>query len=397
MESLDRDLTLPELLSEKDQEQLAVALAGILGTKIAVVLPDAAQQAGTVRIPLLWDLETVGYIEADGVPRDTLQAAVGVVRMLFKFAARYRIASEMHDRMVQADYDELREKHAALQRSEARFKALAERLEERVAEQVAIIQTAQSKLYQSEKLASVGRLAAGMAHEINNPLSFALSNLSVVPSHLKKMQEIKTLIAESNDQRFIQAWEQRKLNFVLQDLNDLLAESVDGLKRVAKIVADLKAFSNIDNVELIIDDINERIRTVLGMITPEIGDRIRISLDFGDLSPFPCRPGPLGQVLYNLLLNAVQAIEGPGEIAIQTSVAQNEARIDIRDSGQGIPEADLSRIFDPFFTTKEVGQGTGLGLTVCNDIVKAHGGHIEVESRPGNGSLFSIYLPMKHA
>lgn len=134
MDSLDRDLTLPELLSEKDREQLAAALAGILGTKTAVVLPDTAQQPETVRIPLLWDLETVGYIEAGDVPRDTVQAAVGVVHMLFKFAARYRMASELHDRMIQADYDELREKHAALQRSEARCKAMAERLEERVAE-----------------------------------------------------------------------------------------------------------------------------------------------------------------------------------------------------------------------------------------------------------------------
>jgi signal transduction histidine kinase len=160
-------------------------------------------------------------------------------------------------------------------------------------------------------------------------------------------------------------------------------------------VADLKIFSNINQQEKRLENINEQLKTVVKMIAPQIDGGIEITFDCAELPLTLCYPAHLGQVFYNLIQNGVQAIKGEGRVHITTSVLDDNIRISVTDSGVGIDEANLSRIFDPFFTTKEVGSGTGLGLSVTHDILKAHEGRIEVQSTLGSGTTFTVILPVR--
>ena len=307
------------------------------------------------------------------------------------------MASALHLEAVHADYEQLQRKHEALKESEARYKALAENLEQRVQEQVRTIETAQRQLYQSEKLASVGQLAAGVAHEINNPIGFIMSNLGTAQLYVQRMADFgQQLHAEADVHAIVTAWQECKMKAMLDDFSSLLQESAEGAGRVARIVADLKAFSNVDRETEEIVDLNSVVQAVCNVAAAQFRQQASISLDLGALPMLRCRPGHLGQVILNMLRNAAQAMsDRPGEISIATRARENEITVGIRDTGAGIPESDLPRIFEPFFTTREIGQGTGLGLTVSHDIVQAHGGRITVDSRVGVGTTFTIHLPAR--
>jgi signal transduction histidine kinase len=306
------------------------------------------------------------------------------------------MASELHLETVQEDYEELQRKHAALQASEARYRELAAQLEQRVAEQVKTIEAAQRQLYQSEKLASVGQLAAGVAHEINNPIGFIVSNLSTAQGYVQRLNTFAVrLHAAMATAELQQAWREDDLDFVLRDFVALLAESSEGAARVARIVTDLKGFSRVDQVGAEEADINDVIRQVCNVAAGQVRGRAKVTLQLGTLPRLRCNSAQLGQVFLNLLLNAADAVAAPGEIRFESDMAENSIRVRVSDNGRGIAAELLPRIFDPFFTTKTVGSGTGLGLTVSNDIVKAHGGSIEVASTVGKGSTFTVWLPVK--
>ena len=395
-------MSLRELLSGVVPDKLSAALTVLLGAPARVVSGDGAWVMGNAppaaenarRVPLVHDLETVGYLETTAKDEARVRAVTVILESFMRSGARYFMASEMHLEVVKADFEELQRKHDALAESEARYKALAENLEERVEEQVKTIEGTQRQLYQAEKMASVGQLAAGVAHEINNPIGFIRSNLSTAQSYVQKFNSVADLVRTLDNAQLAAAWKAADLDFVLEDFASLLQESVDGADRVARIVADLKNFSNVDRAEEEIVDLNDSIRSACNVATNQISSRADLELTLGELPPLRCNAGHLSQVFLNLLLNAAKAMKQRGEIHVRSGVEEGQIVLRFSDTGCGMPPEILPRIFDPFFTTSDVGSGTGLGLTVSRDIVAAHGGRIEVASEVGAGTTFTIYLPI---
>lgn len=401
----DSALSLRELLNGVVPGKLSAALTVLLGSAARVVSADGNWVMGDVpaltatarQFPLTHELETVGFLETSTTDEGRIRAVTVILESFMRSGARYFMASEMHIEVVKTDYEELQRKHDALLASEARYKSLAESLEAKVGEQVNTIASAHRQLYQAEKLASVGQLAAGVAHEINNPIGFIRSNLSTAQSYVQKFQTVAEQVKSCGNAELIKAWQTADLDFALEDFPSLLQESVDGADRVSRIVSDLKGFSSVDQAEEEIVDLNDNIRSACNVAANQINSRADLKLTLGELPPLRCKAGHLSQAFLNLLLNAARAMKQRGEIHIRSGVEQGQIAIRFEDTGCGIPPDILPRIFDPFFTTNDVGGGTGLGLTVSRDIILAHGGSIEVSSVANAGTTFTIHLPIERS
>ncbi len=398
----DREFGLRELLSGVSLKRLGDSLTLLLGggfrlvSDTGEVLLDGCEGTGGMpRAVIRHDLEPLGYLESPHAGADQLRAAASLLEFMMQVSARYYMASELHIAAVQENYEELQQQHAALVESDARYRALSESLEQRVQEQVKVIESAHRQLYQAEKMASVGQLAAGVAHEINNPIGFIRSNLGTAQSYVARLQQMATRLKAGGGAAVAGLWQAADMDFVLEDFGQLLGESQSGADRVARIVADLKGFSSVDRGEEEVVNLNDSIRAACNVAAGQLNGRADVILELGEIPALRCRPGPINQVFLNLLLNAAHAMERPGEIRIHTGLLGDTLRVRITDTGSGIPEAVLPRIFDPFFTTRDVGRGTGLGLTVSRDTVTAHGGTIEVESRVGEGTTVTVSLPVR--
>jgi len=298
----------------------------------------------------------------------------------------------------------------ALERHEtrSRLKVYTKDLEELLNKKASEIKNAHGMLLQSEKLASIGQLAAGVAHEINNPIGFISSNLNALEGYIK---DIKILMAKYKDIHSINSEErlillkkiellkeEMDIEFILDDLAQLIDESKEGADRVKKIVADLKDFSRVDHGEKEFFNINQGLESTLNIVKNELKYKAEISKEYNEIPEIECYPQELNQVFMNLLINAAQAIEKRGKIWIKTGLVNNNGHdfIEVRicDTGTGIAEENLNRIFDPFFTTKDVGKGTGLGLNISYKIIEKHNGEIKVESEIGKGTTFIVRLPV---
>ncbi len=264
---------------------------------------------------------------------------------------------------------------------------------------------AHQAVYQQEKMASIGQLAAGVAHEINNPMGFISSNLNTLGKYLEKintfesalMDKVATVCSPDLSTELKGLRKSLKIDFIMHDIRNLIDESRDGAERVRRIVQDLKSFSHVDEAECKLFSINECLDSTINMARNEIKYVAEVKIDYQeDLPLLNCYPQQLNQVFMNLLVNAAHAIEGHGTLSISTRQEANDIVIKVSDTGKGIAPENLSRIFEPFFTTKEIGKGTGLGLSISYDIIKKHGGTISVESEVGKGSTFNIRLPLDH-
>ena len=264
------------------------------------------------------------------------------------------------------------------------------------------LKEAQSRILQNEKMASIGQLAAGVAHEINNPNGFILSNLHAMHKYLVKIKEfisfqdatLSSVTTDIHDQ-IQQKKRSLKIDFALEDMEALVQESREGAERIRNIVKDLKDFSHLDQAALVQADINACIENTLAMVWSELKLKGELVKELGELPKVDCNPGQINQVLTNLLLNAAQAVEDGGAVSIKTWAEQNSVCVAISDTGPGIPPEIRERLFEPFFTTKEVGKGAGLGLSIAYDIIKKHGGEIIVKSELGQGSCFTVRLPLE--
>ncbi len=265
------------------------------------------------------------------------------------------------------------------------------------------LEQTQSQLLQSEKMASIGQLAAGVAHEINNPVGYVNSNLGTLQAYVNDLlrlldtyQKADAVIATQPAlQAEIETLKQTlDIAFLREDMLNLVKESQEGVTRVKKIVQDLKEFSHVDRAEWQQADLHSGLDSTLNIVHNELKYKAEIVKDYGDLPPIECIPAQLNQVFLNLLVNAAQAIETRGTITLKTGTDGDGVFVEIRDTGLGMPAEVQKRIFEPFFTTKPVGKGTGLGLSLSYGIVTKHHGRIDVASEPGKGTTFRVWVPV---
>ncbi len=302
---------------------------------------------------------------------------------------------------------ELTEANTGLRKELAERKQTELALQKEKEEQRALIRKLEdvhSQLLQSEKMASIGQLAAGVAHEINNPIGFVYSNLGTLEKYvqatfvmLELYEQAESAIAVSEVLNHLQAARKNlDIAFLKTDLRALMDESKDGITRVKNIVQSLKDFSHADvSDEWRISDLHSGLDSTLSIVNNEIKYKAEVVKEYGDIPAIECLPSQLNQVFMNLLVNAAHAITEHGTITIRTGREGDEVWVDIADSGQGIPPENLKKIFDPFFTTKPIGKGTGLGLSVSYGIIQKHHGRMEVQSEVGKGSTFRMWLPVK--
>ena len=266
---------------------------------------------------------------------------------------------------------------------------------------------AQDKLVQSEKLASIGQLAAGVAHEINNPIGYIFSNFGTLEKYLADLFEMLSAYEAAEGQlagtpvaASLKALRERvELGFLKDDIPTLMNESKEGITRVRKIVQDLKDFSRVDaHQEWVWADLHQGINSTLNIVSNEVKYKAEVVKAYGELPDVFCLPSELNQVIMNLLVNAAHAITAErGQITIRTGCDEGKTRawLEVADNGSGIAKENLSRIFDPFFTTKPVGKGTGLGLSLSYGIIKKHHGQLDVSSEVGVGTTFRVTLPVQ--
>jgi len=267
---------------------------------------------------------------------------------------------------------------------------------------------AQEQLVQSEKLASIGQLAAGVAHEINNPIGYVFSNFETLGGYISRMldmfkayEEAEASIAAPAVLERLRAMRARiDLDYLIEDIPVLMSESREGITRVRKIVQDLKDFSRVDaNQEWQWANLHAGLDSTLNIVSNEVKYKAEVVRDYGDIPDIECLPSQLNQVFMNIVVNGAHAITGGrGRITIRTGVLEDGSQVwvEIADNGSGIAREHMARIFDPFFTTKPIGTGTGLGLSLSYGIIQKHNGRIEVQSEVGQGTTFRIILPVRH-
>jgi two-component system NtrC family sensor kinase len=270
------------------------------------------------------------------------------------------------------------------------------------------LKAAQVRILEQEKMAAIGQLAAGVAHEINNPTGFILSNLTTLKKYSQRLSDF--IVFQSNavenlasaagptGEEFRKTCLDRrktmKIDHVLDDMTSLIDESAAGSKRVQVIVQSLKDFSHVDEADHMPVDINEALDNTLAVTSNLFKDNVTVIKDYGDLPKTVCNSGQLNQVFLNVLKNAAEAMKAPGGITVRTMCGDGSIVVTVSDTGCGIPPDVIGRVFEPFFTTKDVGAGTGLGLSIAYDIVKRHHGSITVKSEQGRGTDVTIIMPV---
>ncbi len=267
-----------------------------------------------------------------------------------------------------------------------------------------MLQQMQGQIVHQEKMASIGQLAAGVAHEINNPMGFITSNLTSLGKYADRLDEYIAALLQSlgscpnhpGIDEIDRLRQKLKVDYIISDVRELVNESLDGAGRVSRIVQDLKSFSRVDLAECCRTNLNEALETTINIAWNEMKYVAALERDFGDIPDIVCYPQQLNQVFLNLLVNASQAINIQGTITVRTWSDHDSVLVSVSDTGKGMPEEVKRRVFEPFYTTKEAGKGTGLGLSISADIVRKHGGEITVESEVGAGTTFTVRLPVKN-
>jgi len=365
---------------------------------------------GDPRRPILLEGEAAGSVvlpagAAGGETQDALLAllADALTAMVHNNLKRM-LVTETHTEVVNRSYEELLETNRSLSASEQRYRELAGTLEIKVRERTEELSRAMARLVQQEKMASVGQLAAGVAHEINNPLAFVTSNLRTLKKYTERFLDIIARYQRVFEQGGVAQQDRDdlrkhrvslRLDAISEDAGDLLRQTLEGTERVRKIVSDLKGFSHVDEEGEAPADMNREIDRTLSVMRHEIPAGAGIVREFSPLPVIPCRPGAFNQLFLGLVRNALQARQEGLRLTLRTGVSGDRIRIAFADNGPGVPADLRTRIFEPFFTTRDVGKGKGLGLTVAYDIVTAHGGTIEVEDTPGGGATFVLQLPIR--
>jgi PAS domain S-box-containing protein len=353
---------------------------------------------------VLWRADgTSFFAEYWSYPQREGDRVLGAVVTFLDITDRKNLESELQrqTRMLEQEVAERRRAQEGLAEHAVKLEQWNQTLEKRVREEVVKNRVKDQKLIQQDKLASLGQLSAGVAHEINNPIAFVSSNLRVLNDYFDNLRRHQRLLesvvarqaAEEVRREVAASANSLDIENILADVESLIAESQDGALRIAKIVTDLKAFSRIDTLDFDSVDLTCCLESALSIAYNDLKYVAAIVKEYGELPPVLCHPGQMNQVFMNLLVNAGQAITPPGKIVLKTWCDAGFVYTAVSDTGHGIPPEIRRRIFEPFFTTKEVGKGTGLGLSISYDIIKKHGGEIAVESTVGSGTTFTVKLP----
>jgi two-component system NtrC family sensor kinase len=284
-----------------------------------------------------------------------------------------------------------------------RERSAKELLEEQVNARTNDLRQAQAQLVHQEKMSGLGRLVAGIAHEINNPINFVYGNVDFLGQYMEDLLSLVRLVDEAElsaelREKLDVRKEEIEFSFLVEDSRKLIRSIRSGAERTASIVQDLKTFSRTGGGELQEADVVAGIETTLNLIAPLLKNRISVEREFEkDLPKLICNAGHINQVFMNILTNAAQAVAGEGSIKVKIDRADvgDAIRVVVEDSGHGIGPEVMNRITDPFFTTKDVGEGTGLGLWITENIVRAHGGKLTCDSKPGEGARFTVVLPRR--
>ncbi len=395
---------LADLLGEKEMRPLLQG-AVAAGAARAALLDDAgevlwAEGAGggcTAAMPLCLEGEPVGTLQVAGeeAARDRLAGTVrflhAAVSALVTANLKRMLTVETHTSVVNLTYDELLETNRRLAASEREYRELAEQLELRVAERTEELRRAHARLLQQEKMASVGQLAAGIAHEVNNPLGFITSNLTTLGRYVSRLMEMldwhgAAIAADPElSARAAVRGRELKLDLIRGDMGELLSQSLAGAERVKKIVADLRGFSHIDDPVEGLVELNGELERTLEVMARQIPPGTEVRRRFGTIPLVRGNAALLCQLFAGIVQNAIQARAEGLVLEIRTEETDGRVRVAIGDNGPGIPPDLRSRVFDPFFTTRSVGDGTGMGLTVAYDIVTAMGGPSRRARRRGAG------------
>jgi signal transduction histidine kinase len=376
----------------------------------------------TIMFPLTHEMDTVGYLVARQKQPDASfdlmelgRFAAACVKRMMHLNYRLQLTSGLHGQVVQESYDRLKEKADQLQVSEAKYRDLARNLEVEVKRKTEEIETTQLAMLQQEKLASIGQLAAGMAHEINNPVGFMISNLSSLQDCLSDLfclidrydQLVQALGKDHgampvNDsvigkiEAIRESQQEMDLDFLKEDSNALISESMEGGQRIKSIVEDLRAFAHpsVETRETV--DLNQCLDSSLSMLSGKIPNGVSIHKAYSDLPAVNCHLRELNQVFFNIMLNALQAMGSRGQLTLSSRTrGKGCVEVGISDTGPGIRSGSMARIFEPFYTTRQVGEGIGLGLYLAHNIVKHHNGTIDVQSEEGRGSTFRVRIPVE--
>lgn len=279
------------------------------------------------------------------------------------------------------------------------MKIVLEVLNARLRKSIEERKTIEGQLVQSAKMASLGEMVAGIAHEINNPLSFIHANLGNLNKFITKVLGLvdvydKLDIAADIKGEIKKSKEDINYEYLKSRMIEMIERSLIGSERMKKIITDLKTFSRLDAAEFAESDIHEALDVTLSILTHEYKDRIVVKKEYGKVPLVLCYIAKINQVFMNLLVNAGHAIKGKGEVTIRTGIENSMVKIEIADTGGGIPDGVIDKIFDPFFTTKPVGSGTGLGLSISHAIIEKHKGTILVKSKLGEGTTFTVMIPV---
>jgi signal transduction histidine kinase len=382
LEGIDRELTA-----------VRIRLAGLWGVALLLGLTSSLLLAGKVTRPI------------EEVARAAVRFSAGDLDHRVQVGSRDEISS-LADNLnhmaqeIRGHLDEIETLNRGLEaKVHARTQELAHANDE-LRGAMGRLKDTQAQLVHSEKMASLGQLVAGVAHEINNPLNFVVNGVGplkeAIGDVLEVLERSRSLGSLSEADRRCLAELEEEVDLVgsVDCVSDLMGAIEEGARRAAVIVQHLRSFSRLDEAELKRANIHDGIEGSLSLMRPRLRDRIEIVREFGDVPEFDCRPAHLNQVFMNLLSNAEQAIEGKGTITIRTGVEGKRIFVEVADTGCGIDEQNLDRIFEPFFTTKDVGRGTGLGLSISFGIVESHNGSIEVQTEKGKGSTFTVWIPL---
>ncbi len=385
---------LNQLLPLCDQEALLVSLSRLAGSDVTI---HESRQDGMLCHALVHENDSMGYLCAhqDATGLDELTF---LLNQLIASERRGLEASQKHESILSSYIQTLATKNKELAQSKSAHLALKSKFDKCLQAQAKTIQSVERKRYVADKLSSVGALAAGIAHEINNPVGFVSSNIHTATSYIDRLDQFITQsrIGETNDSLDPDI---ESIRYLIGDFRDLLEESIEGCHRVSRIVRNLKDFSNVDGEEVDFISLNKIIRNVCELFASNVPEEIELKQLLQPIPDAMLNPGMISQLCSQLLLNAIQAVkERPadrvGHIVIKTFIDGGAVCLRFADNGCGMSFEVQQRAFDPFFTTRAVGSGTGLGLSVCRDIAVAHGGDVVISSQIGRGTVVTVKIPV---